>query len=224
MGQNLPPTRRPWRGHEQRGSTSRRSRGASSPRWNASSGRHQIEQPSSNGLMAATRMTLPCQHCSREFTAARSTARFCSPACKKSSWRNPGTDALTSSYVARAAAWEVLIATTYRRERRNKLARQRWHRDAEYRERRQAASRKSQSRRPRERRRQRLTRSTVRFLLHHLQHGLCAICERPITNPDTAHIDHRVPVAAGGTNDPDNLGLTHAACNLSKGSRQQCHD
>jgi len=33
------------------------------------------------------------------------------------------------------------------------------------------------------------------------------------------HIDHVLPVSAGGTNDPDNLQVLCAKCNLSKGAK-----
>jgi len=45
--------------------------------------------------------------------------------------------------------------------------------------------------------------------------GRCGICGKPLGND--VHIDHIVPVAAGGLTELGNLQATHAACNLSKG-------
>lgn len=51
------------------------------------------------------------------------------------------------------------------------------------------------------------------------QRGLCAICNLPLEeDPAKLHLDHRTPLAAGGEDVEDNLQLTHAACNLSKGA------
>jgi 5-methylcytosine-specific restriction endonuclease McrA len=50
------------------------------------------------------------------------------------------------------------------------------------------------------------------------QGGNCALCGLPFGD-DGYHIDHFIPLARGGTNDPSNLKLTHPACNLKKGAR-----
>lgn len=50
--------------------------------------------------------------------------------------------------------------------------------------------------------------------LYDLQDGRCAYCG--ITLYDEYHVDHVVPLARGGSNDPDNLALSCALCNLSK--------
>lgn len=48
--------------------------------------------------------------------------------------------------------------------------------------------------------------------------GVCQICLEPIG--ETAfHIDHVVPLCKGGEHSYANVQLTHAHCNLSKGSR-----
>lgn len=44
----------------------------------------------------------------------------------------------------------------------------------------------------------------------------CWWCNEPMQE---WHIDHRIPLAKGGTNDARNLCLAHAKCNLSKGSK-----
>jgi 5-methylcytosine-specific restriction endonuclease McrA len=50
----------------------------------------------------------------------------------------------------------------------------------------------------------------------------CGICGRivelnaPKTDPDRPSIDHIIPRAAGGTNDPANLQLAHLSCNHRK--------
>ena len=46
----------------------------------------------------------------------------------------------------------------------------------------------------------------------------CQMCGA--SPPDvTLHIDHRVPVSRGGTNEPDNLWVLCKECNLGKGNR-----
>ena len=52
----------------------------------------------------------------------------------------------------------------------------------------------------------------------------CAICGEAInylsaTGPDTPEVDHIIPHKLGGTDDKDNLQVTHRACNRRKGGR-----
>lgn len=57
----------------------------------------------------------------------------------------------------------------------------------------------------------------------HRDKGRCQLCGCDLTNilvPTTdRHIDHMVPLRAGGTNDPTNFQLTCGSCNTSKGAR-----
>lgn len=59
----------------------------------------------------------------------------------------------------------------------------------------------------------------------HRERGICHYCGcvvNPIFTPDVeAHMDHMVPLASGGTNDPTNFVLSCAACNLKKGANPQ---
>ena len=57
---------------------------------------------------------------------------------------------------------------------------------------------------------------------------LCQICFRPIPrtlispfDPQRATIDHRLPLAAGGSHTFYNLQAAHLGCNSGKGSRPQ---
>lgn len=50
-----------------------------------------------------------------------------------------------------------------------------------------------------------------------LQRGKCAICRAKLGKK--YHVDHIVPLKAGGSNDRRNLQLTHATCNQSKQAR-----
>lgn len=44
----------------------------------------------------------------------------------------------------------------------------------------------------------------------------CPLCGQTMTPDQALDVDHVVPVAAGGTDDPSNLRLTHAACNRAR--------
>lgn len=47
---------------------------------------------------------------------------------------------------------------------------------------------------------------------------VCGICTLQVERRDV-HIDHIHPVSRGGTNDPDNLRVTHSRCNIRKGAK-----
>jgi 5-methylcytosine-specific restriction endonuclease McrA len=47
----------------------------------------------------------------------------------------------------------------------------------------------------------------------------CEWCGYPITPDQAWHLDHTVPVSAGGTDDPSNLTPMHAPCNLAKAAQ-----
>ena len=47
--------------------------------------------------------------------------------------------------------------------------------------------------------------------------NVCALCGRPILADDPVHIDHILPVRHGRIDDPSNLQVVHARCNLTKG-------
>jgi 5-methylcytosine-specific restriction endonuclease McrA len=50
----------------------------------------------------------------------------------------------------------------------------------------------------------------------------CALCSNPVDmtkrapHPGCPSVDHRIPRAHGGTNDPTNLQLAHLVCNVLK--------
>lgn len=50
------------------------------------------------------------------------------------------------------------------------------------------------------------------------QGGLCAYCRADLTQC-IKHLDHRMPLALGGSNWPDNLQWLCAPCNLAKGAQ-----
>lgn len=54
--------------------------------------------------------------------------------------------------------------------------------------------------------------------LYRLQKGKCANCRASLKKG--FHIDHRMPVKLGGTNDPGNLELLCPACNLAKSAKR----
>ena len=49
------------------------------------------------------------------------------------------------------------------------------------------------------------------------QGGRCHWCGKKLGKK--YHIDHRIPIIEGGTNNPDNLVIAHPKCNLSKGGK-----
>ena len=75
-------------------------------------------------------------------------------------------------------------------------------------------------RQDRERRRARLLDAFVEDVLLDAiilrDQGLCGICSDPIMGP--LELDHIVPLAAGGTHEPDNVQLAHRSCNRRKGT------
>lgn len=54
--------------------------------------------------------------------------------------------------------------------------------------------------------------------IYNSQRGRCWYCQTEISLSDM-HIDHRIPLARGGSNYPENLVATCPQCNLSKNSR-----
>jgi 5-methylcytosine-specific restriction endonuclease McrA len=50
------------------------------------------------------------------------------------------------------------------------------------------------------------------------QAGRCLFCSEPL-GEEPVHVDHWMPVAKGGSSDPDNLALLHQSCNGRKGAR-----
>lgn len=45
----------------------------------------------------------------------------------------------------------------------------------------------------------------------------CWWCDKPIK--DKYHVDHRIPIKKGGSNNPGNICIAHVKCNLSKGAK-----
>lgn len=59
----------------------------------------------------------------------------------------------------------------------------------------------------------RLSRGLVERLFN-LQRGLCACCKQPLGGD--YHLDHRMPLALGGSNSDENMQLLRKRCNLQK--------
>jgi hypothetical protein len=47
---------------------------------------------------------------------------------------------------------------------------------------------------------------------------VCGLCGEFVALDDVLHLDHILPWSLGGTHHPDNLQVSHAACNLKKGA------
>jgi hypothetical protein len=54
-------------------------------------------------------------------------------------------------------------------------------------------------------------------LLYQSQKGLCWWCSEPVGN--AYHVDHRIPLSKGGSNDPRNLCISCPTCNTSKNDK-----
>lgn len=64
-----------------------------------------------------------------------------------------------------------------------------------------------------------ITRDMVESLIT-LQRGCCAACRRPTVKDGKGfHLDHKVSLAAGGTNEFGNLQILCPSCNLKKNDR-----
>ena len=50
--------------------------------------------------------------------------------------------------------------------------------------------------------------------LFKLQKGKCPCCKQPLG--DDYHLDHKMPLALGGTNTDENMQLLRSICNLQK--------
>jgi len=60
------------------------------------------------------------------------------------------------------------------------------------------------------------TAADIRLLLRSQKHK-CWWCDHPIGND--YHVDHRIPLARGGSNAPENLCISCPSCNMSKGAK-----
>ena len=57
----------------------------------------------------------------------------------------------------------------------------------------------------------------IREKLFVLQKGKCPCCGKPLG--DDCHLDHKMPLALGGTNTDDNMQLLRAKCNMEKSAK-----
>lgn len=58
----------------------------------------------------------------------------------------------------------------------------------------------------------------VRDLVFARDNGRCCVCGLPVPR-EKMTIEHKIALANGGTNEPENLGPAHGRCNSSKGAR-----
>lgn len=117
--------------------------------------------------------------------------------------------------IASAARWreENPEAHAEHRKRMQENARERERTDPAYRAHRRA---QMKARRERAGNAYRSLRNVL-YLLEQ-QGGRCAICGDWLPEERSeVHVDHKVPTIAGGTDEIDNLQLTHARCNQRKG-------
>ena len=58
--------------------------------------------------------------------------------------------------------------------------------------------------------------ASVRYSILKSDNYKCRICRKSASDGAKLHVDHKVPVSKGGTNDPDNLWTLCERCNLGK--------
>jgi HNH endonuclease len=64
-----------------------------------------------------------------------------------------------------------------------------------------------------------------RISIYERDHWVCGLCSIPVDrhilypDPQSASLDHVMPLSKGGTNDPENLQLAHLGCNKAKKDR-----
>lgn len=64
-----------------------------------------------------------------------------------------------------------------------------------------------------------VTKEVIDFLIK-MQSGCCAVCKKhTVVAGKGFHLDHKNPLAKGGTNDRDNLQILCPLCNLAKNAR-----
>ena len=54
-----------------------------------------------------------------------------------------------------------------------------------------------------------------RRMIYERDGGICALCGTPV-DFDRMHLDHRQPEVLGGSNNAENMQVTHPACNIRK--------
>lgn len=48
---------------------------------------------------------------------------------------------------------------------------------------------------------------------------VCHICSRRVEDNSQLHFDHVIPLSRGGEHSNDNIKVSHAVCNMSKGTK-----
>lgn len=164
-----------------------------------------------------------CDCCTRLFRSAQSRARYCSSACRQTasdtlrtrtctvcekkfipqqsgSYKTCSPACLSELHKRRKAAWKK--TDSYRRMKRN----------------RRAATRAS---------RRLIKSSRVDVLTVFARDGWCCqLCGTPTPQalrgtyqPNAPELDHKIPLARGGTHDPSNVRCLCRQCNTRKGSK-----
>lgn len=203
-----------------------------------------------NGRTFAKNKPCECVQCGVSFTATRATARYCSTYCEGQAkrWRYLTNDrSLLTWTECECGAWRSRstapcpqrhthpISVTIRRNPRcdhcgagfeTTLPMARFCSE-------RCATREGKRRRKartRNRRRYDTDHQSGRVRRHAIYERdawRCQLCDQPVDptltfpHPQSATLDHRVPVSIGGADDEENLQLAHLACNSAKGSAMQ---
>jgi hypothetical protein len=167
----------------------------------------------STSIPKPSRLVYICQECGIQYESSRSETIYCSKKCKESNRARKWKENLEASKSVRNCLHcGVEIPKTMRADAKfcsevcNSAAHQLVRNLA--------------------RRAGDIERSVVfRLEIAERDNWICGICheevDRTLSHPDPlcASVDHIIPLARGGTNDLDNLQISHLRCNLSKGAR-----
>ena len=199
------------------------------------------QTPSGSSSASATSPDRRCTHCGIAITSGRRDKRICGQACQRAvarqraaSWhaehgKHPDVQERKRS-ASRRRYEKVREDPDLLRSRREQTARWRASNPDRLREteRRWREDNADAVREKNQRRRARLLDAYVApvdlELIWERDEGLCGICLDPIDlslewpHRRSLTLDHVVALADGGTHEPDNVQLAHAACNSRKGA------
>jgi 5-methylcytosine-specific restriction endonuclease McrA len=161
-----------------------------------------------------------CAQCGSPFTPKRRDQRFCARACNSSFHRDSRVNICSAPGCGRAVRAKGLCNTDYNRT---------YHQGSQRRfpgnpdERRRLLRIKTQRRRARERGVD--AEAVDRDIVGKRDKWKCGVCGRRVNNalsypdPQSASLDHILPISQGGAHTYANVRITHLTCNTVRGNR-----